>query len=207
MIKIDLQVIRALEVDCCVRRSPTAIVFIRLQTLSGWPISGRRCADSTKFSGCWRISYSKVAFQQPKMRAPFQRLISAANRDNAVTKIVAASGGSLSVFDGASGSLLSRWTNHLQNDDGRPPKKRKTSNGESTVETSTSASAPGFESKARNGPLLGDSSQSFITSLIHTADGRNVVASTAEDKSIYVFELHQDGRLSQLSRRYEQNLA
>ena len=125
------------------------------------------------------------------MKAPFHRLLLVQrNEPEAQSCLVAATGASLWVFNGTTGGLLSKWPARVAAaDEGRPPKRRKTVDADETASSNPS--------KAEALP----SRSSFITNLITTSDGRHMVASTAEDKLICVFQLSNDGMLRQLSKR------
>ena len=138
------------------------------------------------------------------MRAPFQRLLYTAGKGATASKLVGASGGSLSVFDATTGGILSRWRGHLDEDENeRPLKKRKTGKDGLPTEKRTSSQSPKTGPGRENGVAQQQvNGNSFITNLIATSNGQKLVATTAADKLLYVFDLHHDGTLSQISGRY-----
>ena len=138
------------------------------------------------------------------MRVPFQRLLFVARKDTATRNLIGASGGSVHVFDAASGKRLSRWTDpSLNTSNDRPAKKRKIN--ERDDEPAKGLHAQTIKAAQSLNGIQRDTVQggSFITSVTGTSDGRTLIATTAEDKLVYVFALSDVGVISQLSRRYE----
>ena len=133
------------------------------------------------------------------MKPPFQRLLLAKLKEpTASSRLIAASGASLWVFDTTTGTCLSRWSAPIETVCESRPSKRRKPNADSKSAVNDEPSVPG---KAK---ALGSSSPlgAFITNIIGTTDGRYVIASTAEAKDIYVFEIGPGGVLNQLSKRY-----
>ena len=140
------------------------------------------------------------------MKLPFQRLLYVAPKDATSEFLIAASGASLSVFDAVNGTRLSKWPQWQVNDpEGRPLKRRKTGEAEEAAVSSAAAQSPTSNVETANETSKSVPNRaSFVTSLVGTSDGQYIVASTAEDKLLYVFKLHRDGMLSQVSKRYDQ---
>ena len=127
--------------------------------------------------------------------------------------LLAASGHSIFSFDVQSGSLLSTWPSPPKRsleigDPGNRDAERQSKRQKASIsrEASHSDSADivvendlDIDSSAnKNGGSTGN-----IAKLICTSDSKHVVAVTAEDKSIRVFEQAADGSLTQISVRYD----
>lgn len=119
---------------------------------------------------------------------------------------VAAVGPSLYVFDAQNGDQLSHWPSEnasssadlpkldTDGDSAGPPGKRRKlspSSSASAAETETG------ESHTSNSKYT----WSTIPIVVSTSSGEHIVAVTAEDKCIRVFEVGKDGTLKQLTER------
>ena len=148
------------------------------------------------------------------MLQPFQCLLYCPKSGSQQPDILlAASGSSIFSFDVQSGSLLSTWPSPPKRsleigDPGNRYAERQSERQEISIsrEASHSGSADivvgndlDIDSNAnRNGGSSGN-----VAKLICTSDSKHVVAVTAEDKSIRVFEQAVDGSPTQISVRYD----
>ena len=83
----------------------------------------------------------------------------------------------------------------------RPPKRRRTSLSRA-VSSSTSAEIV-VESEVETGSNEATQvSDADVSKLICTSNGRHVIAVTGEDKAVRVFQLWEDGSLTQISERH-----
>lgn len=129
--------------------------------------------------------------------------------------LLAAAGSRIFSFDIQNGTFISVWPStsgivqehsavapSTDHDPGRPEKRRKLAIPQ---HTSSSDSAEIVVENGNNVDVHADNSQvstSNVIKLERTADSEFIVAVTGEDKCIRVFKLHEDGKLTQLSKRH-----
>jgi tRNA (guanine-N(7)-)-methyltransferase subunit TRM82 len=149
------------------------------------------------------------------------------NRSNDIGCLLAAIGPSILSIDLKSGGVISKWPDEStqlptgQNDkasqngllharvegEDQPNKRRKLSpshdEGQSSPESSVSIEFVSERSKGqrRKKKKVVETPSPNVSHLTSTTDGRHVIAATAEDKCIRVFELDSEGRLKPLSER------
>jgi tRNA (guanine-N(7)-)-methyltransferase subunit TRM82 len=142
---------------------------------------------------------------------PIQRILCFECANAGRKLLVAAAGSKIYVSDAATGSRLSSWpsspeilspaNDNPQDSISEPPGKRRkltsppTGSDEAAKNTNGDRSGSSKKPDARKPP--GDS----IPILAVTSTGNHVVAVTAEDKCVRVFEILRDGALSQLTPR------
>ena len=119
-------------------------------------------------------------------------------------------------FNVRDGSFLSTWSSQLEtapeqpatedsneHPSGRPAKRQKTT----LVQTGSSSDSAEVvvEGVNRPAPLAGSTkaSTSYVAKLARTVDSKYIVAITAEDKCIRVFNLNDNGSITQISERHE----
>jgi tRNA (guanine-N(7)-)-methyltransferase subunit TRM82 len=151
------------------------------------------------------------------MMRPFQKAVCCDAQTSGQPRIILlASGPTVFSFHGDSGEFLSEWTvgdnpNHEvnqvedydQSETAKQPsaKKRKLSSQEIVGSDASSAEIfieNGKNEKPRKKKELELPS---VTNLLASKDGRHVIATTGEDKSLRVLELSKDGRLTTLNER------
>ena len=136
--------------------------------------------------------------------------------------LLAAAGSQIFSFCLRSGDLLAQWPSKddetgdsdlpENGEDGRedepPSKKRKmTKSNESSTDSSESVEIVAERAKGqRRKAKVVNATLPKVSHLIATKDKKNVVAVTAEDKCIRVFELRKGARLKLLSERSDQLL-
>jgi hypothetical protein len=156
-----------------------------------------------------------------EMTLPFQRLLYCPkNNPRNLNIILAASGGCIHSFNAANGGHLASWShtseialtldkstasaieNTHENEDSEPAAKRRRLSPVPSPSASPSpeiiVAGDGTKPRRSKSTLKPVSS---ILKLCVTSDGKYVVAATAEDKSIRVLELLEDGLLRQRSER------
>lgn len=123
--------------------------------------------------------------------------------------LAATAGPRIYIFDAATGSELSSWPKNADiatpviarpsKGDSEPPEKRRklsaSSSAESSAKLETDKTTEAAISKF-SGPQL-----TSVPILVVTKTGNHIVAVTAEDKFLRVFEVAKNGSLSQLSER------
>ena len=160
------------------------------------------------------------------MMQPFQGLVCCPNASNVRSSILlAASGPYIYSFDAQDGSYLSSWPSQglerrevalaevswaeeststkacESTEVERPPKRRRTSLSRA-VSSSTSAEIL-IESQVKtDSNKTPQVSHADVSRLICTSNGGHVIAVTGEDKAIRVFQLWEDGSLTQISERH-----
>ena len=158
---------------------------------------------------------------------PFQKLC-CTNRTGDSSFLLAATGPYILSLDLKNGGVLSKWpanTPGLEEssngnvrgrdvDDDSPNKRRKISPSEGVDEQYSRESSVSIEivserakGQRRKKKKIVQSTLPNVSQIISTTDGRLVIAVTAEDKCIRVFELDSRGRLKPLSERKETHVS
>ena len=149
------------------------------------------------------------------MLRPYQCLLYCSKSGNLHREILlAATGCHIFSFDAQDGSLLSTWpslpkqsleearSRSFENWDSEHQAKRQKISFSQEASNSDSADIV-VENKLDvvTNTKSGEPSTANIAKLVCTSDCRYVIAVTAEDKSVRVFDLTNDGNLAQLSER------
>ena len=153
------------------------------------------------------------------MGSPFQKLCCIQLVNGQQPFLLAASGSVILSLDLKNGSILSRWPNEqngnaaeldselINGDSERPSKRRKVASEESiTLSREASESSIEIISERKKGerrkPKVETAKKANISHLITSSDGATVVAVTAEDKTINVFQVQSPGELVLASQRF-----
>lgn len=153
---------------------------------------------------------------------PFQKLCLIAQGIEKSPILLAASGSAISIFQVQSGTLINKYVFGDGEDCGnrvgtmtngedrtigaRPTKRRKLDtedsegNGEQDSDHSVEVVAERQKGE-RKKPKAQESKSPNVSHLLSTSNGELIIAVTAEDKSIHVFELSSKGELNILSKR------
>lgn len=128
--------------------------------------------------------------------------------------MVAAAGPYIHIFAAATGSNLFSWPSKpdaasapppngdIEHDASEPPpekRRRLSSPGPEPAECSGTLESSQSTARGNTGPT--EVQWQSIPILVVTASGSHIVAVTAEDKCIRVFEVAHDGKMSELSSR------
>lgn len=150
------------------------------------------------------------------MLQPFQCLLYCPAAENRTYDILLAAAGSrIFSFDVQFGKCLSGWPStpgkvqgrsadgveSTEHNSGRPAKRQKTT---SSHEVSSSDSAEIVVENGSNLDIVAEYTQEYtsnVVKLARTTDSKYIIAATAEDKCIRVYNLRDDGSLRQLSER------
>ena len=135
--------------------------------------------------------------------------------------LLAAAGPYIFIIDLSTGQVLDQWPSHNRakvvsqtngesqergEDIGRPSKRRKTDNNRRDNTSSDSSDSVEIVAQRQKGqrkrPKIAIEKLPNVSHLVTTPDKKHVVAVTAEDKSIRIFELVKGVKLSLLSKRY-----
>ena len=150
------------------------------------------------------------------MLGPFRSLHYCSRSANQISDILlAASGCSILSFDVDSGSLLSTWPsprpseailidNHdsEETESERQAKRRKVALSRDVSNSDSAEIVVENKFDTTSNPTTDGVPSSNVVKIVSSADSKYIVAVTAEDKSIRVFELLDTGNLLQISVRY-----
>lgn len=166
-------------------------------------ISTIRAAKS-KFCRIWRTSRNNRSLNctMASLQHPFQRLQYASRNVNGLFDVlIATAGRHIYSYNATNGQRLDVWPRDIDStaelasgatattEDQTPPEKRRklSADIESRQEKQSSdGKAPAW---------------TVVPLIIISSDGKYVIATTAEDKTLRVFELSEDGKLKELSSR------
>jgi len=151
------------------------------------------------------------------MLSPFQSLLYCSRSANQKSDVfLAASGCYIYLFDIDTGSLLSTWpspprpSEAISTDDHdfegteseRQAKRRKVTLLRDASGSDSAEIVVGNRLDIEPIPITDGGPSSNVTKMVCTGDSQYIVAVTAEDKSIRVFQLLDTGNLLQISVRY-----
>ena len=130
---------------------------------------------------------------------PFQCLQYVKRQSESLSDLLIASAGrQLYSYDAANGQRLDIWPQHVESE---TASATSTSEGQAPPEKRRKLS-PASEDQKSEQPSSNTPTWSNIPILVTSADGKYVIALTAEDKAIRVLQLSKDGKFQELSSRY-----
>lgn len=155
-----------------------------------------------------------------RVHHPFQKIAHSGIAVDGINLLIAAAGPHIFVFNFSNGAVLFRWPYNdsasgaggpLSSDEvarpsnGEPPeKKRRISKSRGNGTSPESSSSVEIETERVKGQRRKPKPKPGLPNVSHlltTSDGKHVVAITAEDKCIRVFEIGGRGVLTALSER------
>lgn len=138
---------------------------------------------------------------------PFQSLRIVNRQSQGLSSVLVASAGPyLYTYAAESGQRLAAWPQNVEIRQGAASGPTSTSEDQAPPEKKIKLSSPENESGNQPAATADNSTNSSpawtnIPIVLATSDGKHVVALTAEDKCIRVFNLSEDGKLKELSSR------
>ena len=154
------------------------------------------------------------------LKHPFQKLVYVGRGEDKV--LLAAAGPNINSFNLCNSTFTSSWPKSTgkqneeqeeangEDDDGQRPTKRQKVDADGDRASRESSESVNLvtervervKGERRKPKKVQETPPPNVSHLIATRDGSHVVAVTAEDKCVRVFQLQEGGRLLQLSERY-----
>lgn len=151
------------------------------------------------------------------VNSPFQKLCCIQPVDGRPPFLLAASGPFINSFNLRDGSLLSQWPRAegereteqqeapANGDEDRPAKRQRIDDGPADLSQNNSDDSIEFVSERKKGerrkPKIESSKLPNVSHLLVTSDATSVIAVTAEDKTLSVFDVRNEGILDLKNRR------